>query len=163
MATRIIRIVSGGQTGADQGGLDAAIECGISHGGWCPKGRKSEAGPIPLRYQLQEMRTADYLARTEANVKDSSATVIFTCGALEGGSLKTAQFAGKHKKPCLHVDLDKVPSAEASRTVLQWLAQACPPECTLNVAGSRASKAPDLHKAVAACLTSVIKGMGDSP
>ncbi|MBZ0238817.1 MAG: putative molybdenum carrier protein, partial [Deltaproteobacteria bacterium] len=27
-------IVSGGQTGADRGALDAAIELGLEHGGW---------------------------------------------------------------------------------------------------------------------------------
>ena len=43
-------IWSGGQTGVDQGALDAAIALGIPHGGWCPKGRRSEAGPIPLKY-----------------------------------------------------------------------------------------------------------------
>ena len=30
-------IISGGQTGADQAALDAAIELGIEHGGWIPK------------------------------------------------------------------------------------------------------------------------------
>ena len=34
------RIISGGQTGADQGALDFAIKHGIRHGGWIPKGRK---------------------------------------------------------------------------------------------------------------------------
>ena len=48
--TVITKIVSGGQSGADQGGLDAAIELGIPHGGWCPKGRKSEDGVIPDKY-----------------------------------------------------------------------------------------------------------------
>jgi hypothetical protein len=33
------KIVSGGQTGADRAALDWAIENGIPHGGWCPKGR----------------------------------------------------------------------------------------------------------------------------
>jgi hypothetical protein len=36
------KIISGGQTGADQAGLDVAIELGIPHGGWIPKGRKTE-------------------------------------------------------------------------------------------------------------------------
>jgi len=99
MTTRINKIVSGGQTGADQGGLDAALYCSLPHGGWCPKGRKSENGVIPAKYQLQEMPSADYLVRTKANVVDSDATVIFTCGELDGGSLKTAQFAIKLKKP----------------------------------------------------------------
>jgi Circularly permutated YpsA SLOG family len=40
------KIVSGGQTGADQAALDAAIELGFPHGGWVPKGRKTESGPL---------------------------------------------------------------------------------------------------------------------
>jgi hypothetical protein len=42
----IKKIVSGGQTGADQAALDAAIELGVPHGGWIPKGRKTETGPL---------------------------------------------------------------------------------------------------------------------
>lgn len=83
---KISKIVSGGQTGADRGGLDAAIELGIPHGGWCPKGRKSEDGVIPEKYLLKEMSSADYLKRTEQNVVDSDATVIFTYGQPTGGS-----------------------------------------------------------------------------
>jgi hypothetical protein len=41
------KIVSGGQTGADRAALDWAIFRDITHGGWCPKGRKAEDGPIP--------------------------------------------------------------------------------------------------------------------
>jgi hypothetical protein len=48
----IIKIISGGQTGADQSALDAAIELDISHGGWIPKGRKTEVGPLSAKYQL---------------------------------------------------------------------------------------------------------------
>jgi hypothetical protein len=144
----IVKIVSGGQTGADRGGLDAAIYCGVPHGGWCPKGRKAEDGIIPAKYDLKDMPTSDYLARTEANVVDSDATVIFTCGALEGGSKKTAQFAKKHKKSCLHVDLDVFNRKAAVTMILNWLRDICSAECTLNVAGSRGSKAPMLDQAV---------------
>jgi hypothetical protein len=37
------RIISDGQTGADRAALDWAIERGVPHGGWCPKGRKAES------------------------------------------------------------------------------------------------------------------------
>jgi len=74
----ITKIISGGQTGADRGGLDAAIHCGLPHGGWCPKGRKAEDGLIPSKYQHKEMESSGYLPRTQANVFDSDATVIFT-------------------------------------------------------------------------------------
>ena len=57
-------IVSGGQTGVDRAGLDAAMACGMSHGGWCPRGRLAEDGPIPAHYQLRETRSAKYYIRT---------------------------------------------------------------------------------------------------
>ena len=64
----LIKIISGGQTGADQAALDAAIALGIPHGGWIPKGRLTEAGPLPEKYNLAEMPTKDYLKRTKHNV-----------------------------------------------------------------------------------------------
>mgnify|MGYP006305357071 FL=1 len=54
------KIISGGQTGADRAGLDVAIELGIPHGGWIPKGRKAEDGVLPDKYHLQEMPTSSY-------------------------------------------------------------------------------------------------------
>ena len=49
----ITKIISGGQSGADRGGLDAAIHCALPHGGWCPKGRKAEDGIIPAEYHFR--------------------------------------------------------------------------------------------------------------
>ena len=51
----IKKIISGGQTGADQAALDVAIKLNIPHGGWIQKGRKTEEGPLPDQYLLQEM------------------------------------------------------------------------------------------------------------
>lgn len=102
-------IVSGGQTGADRGGLEAAIHCKVPHGGWCPKGRKAEDGVIPEKYQLQETTASGYLKRTEQNVIDSDATIIFTIGEISGGSLKTLEFAEIHNKPVLHIDIGEYP------------------------------------------------------
>lgn len=65
-----MRIVSGGQTGADRAALDFAIEHSIPHSGWCPKGRKAEDGTIPARYQLTETPSAAYIQRTEHSPVD---------------------------------------------------------------------------------------------
>ena len=73
----IEKIVSGGQTGADRAALDFAIERGISQGGWCPKGRMAEDGPIHARYQLKETPSSGYVQRTEWNVRDGHGTVVF--------------------------------------------------------------------------------------
>lgn len=153
----ITRIISGGQTGADRGGLEAALYCEIPHGGWCRKGKKAEKGTtIPAKYELQEHPSADYSARTEANVVDSDCTVIFTFGPLEGGSLATKEFADKHRKPCLHVDLEKPDRHASVRAICEWLWNMCPKECVLNVAGQRASKAPGIEQAVMVRMVDVI-------
>jgi len=102
----ITKIVSGGQTGADRGGRDAAIELGIPHGGWCPKGRQAEDGCIPDQYELSETSSSNYETRTEQNVIDSDATIIFTYGKPTGGSKRTVEFAKKHHRPYLHVDTE---------------------------------------------------------
>jgi hypothetical protein len=58
MNLQSLKIISGGQTGADRAGLDWAIKYGIRHGGWCPKGRKAEDGPIDAEHQLKEALAA---------------------------------------------------------------------------------------------------------
>ena len=72
------QIVSGGQTGADRAALDWAIQNGVPHGGWCPKGRKAEDGVIDARYHLRQTTSSAYSARTELNVRDSDGTVIIS-------------------------------------------------------------------------------------
>ena len=102
----IEKIISGGQTGADQAGLDAAIELGIPHGGWIPKGRKTEEGPLPAKYKLKEMKTTSYPKRTEKNILDSGGTVIFTFGKLTGGSELTRKFCRKGNRAFSESQLD---------------------------------------------------------
>jgi len=142
----ITKIISGGQTGADQAALDAAIEMGIPHGGWIPKGRLTEAGPLPEKYALQEMPSKDYLKRTQQNVLDSDSTVIFSHGDLTGGSRRTADFATKASKPYLHIDLDKTLPSESAEMLARWIK--AHHIRVLNVAGSRASKDPLIYDRV---------------
>ncbi len=77
----IKKIISGGQTGADQAALDAAMKLDIPHGGWIPRGLITENGPLPDKYQLEEMPTSRYVGRTEENVIDSDGTLIFSADA----------------------------------------------------------------------------------
>jgi hypothetical protein len=55
---KIPKIVSGGQTGADRAVLDWALSHKLPCGGWCPKGRKAEDGPIDAKYPLKESLSA---------------------------------------------------------------------------------------------------------
>ena len=92
----IKKIISGGQTGADRAALDVAIKFNIPHGGWIPKGRIAEDGPLPDKYQLQEMPTSSYPKRTEQNVIDSDGTLIFSRGKPTGGTDYTRKMVLKH-------------------------------------------------------------------
>ena len=136
------KIISGGQTGADRSALDFAITHGLPHGGWCPRGRLAEDGPISARYQLTETPTSDYAERTAWNVRDSDATVIFsTATTLTGGSQYTAELARQYHKPFLHLSRDREGNSAAGKLLNFLAAYAIE---VLNVAGPRASEDPDV-------------------
>ncbi len=151
---RVRKIVSGGQTGADRGGLDAAIEVGLAHGGWCPRGRLAEDGPIPDRYAMQEIKSARYAARTERNVIDSDGTVLITRGAPTGGSALTARIAERLGRPLLQIDLLRESHDEAVAAIRRFIERR--EIAVLNVAGSRESRAPGLAASVRALLLDVL-------
>jgi hypothetical protein len=137
----IQKIISGGQTGADRMALDWAIWHGIPHGGWCPKGRKAEDGPIGSKYLLKETPTSNYAQRTEWNVRDSDGTVIFSLApALTGGSKKTIEFAIKHEKPWRHISCSG--QYDAPDSLLRFISDHRIK--ILNIAGPRASKEPQI-------------------
>lgn len=132
----ITKIVSGGQTGADRAGLDFAIQTGIPHGGWCPKGRKALDGSLSEKYLLEETPSASYLQRTEWNVRDSDATVIFTLSdKLTGGSKRTGEFAEKHNRPWIHLHQGIPDIGVSLKTFIEEHRVDA-----LNVAGSREGK-----------------------
>jgi len=145
------KIVSGGQTGADRAALDFAIKHKIPHGGWVPKGRIAEDGPLPAKYKLTEMPTDGYTERTEQNVIDSDGTVIISRGKLTGGSAYTQKMAKKHNRPYFHVDLKQYEVLPAALEILSWLDDNNIK--TLNVAGPRASKDPKIYESAKEVLT----------
>ena len=149
------RIISGGQTGSDRGGLDAAIHLHIPHGGWCPRGRKAEDGSIPSKYKLKETGSQEYPVRTELNIVDSDATIVFTFGKAERGSALTLSLCQKHKKPSLHIDLLNKVSQPHVTLVSEWLKRTKIE--VLNVAGNRESVSPGIQQCVAEILIHAIK------
>lgn len=137
-------IVSGGQTGADRGGIEAAIEMDAHYTGWCPKNRRAEDGYIPDHIVLIESRSEGYLLRTEINVAFAGATVIFTYGPLTGGSKKTLEFITRQSKPYMWIDL--LNEGEYAPLILQFIHDN---QVTfLNIAGNRESKAPGIQQKV---------------
>ncbi|HJX33919.1 MAG TPA: putative molybdenum carrier protein [Desulfatiglandales bacterium] len=153
----IKKIISGGQTGAEQAALDAAIQLQIPHGGWTTKGRLTEAGVLPDKYQLREMPTDSYPERTKQNVIDSDGTLIISHGPLTGGSQFTQNIAIKHDKPYLHIDLNETDSFDAAKQVYKWVT-ANKIE-TLNIDGAKASKDPYIYQA-ALHFMEIVLGMG---
>jgi hypothetical protein len=151
------KIISGGQTGADRAALDTAISLGIAHGGWIPKGRKTEGGRLPAKYQLREMQTDSYPKRTEQNVLDSDGTLIISHGELTGGSEYTRQMAEKHGKPWIHIDANKTSIEAAVQVIRAWINGS--QIRVLNVAGPRASQDPKIYRTVRKLLTVFIKMM----
>jgi len=134
-----MKIISGGQTGVDRAALDVAIQLGIPHGGWCPRGRLAEDGRIPDRYLLDETDVPDYPVRTEQNVIDSDATLILCHGEPSGGTDLTRRLAEQYGRPWMVVDLDDPPAPEA---VGAWIAEQAVE--WLNVAGPRESQNPGI-------------------
>jgi hypothetical protein len=152
----ITKIVSGGQTGADRAGLDVAIRYGIPHGGWCPKGRRAEDGPIGGQYLLTETPSSSYLQRTEWNVRDSDATVIFTLASqLSGGSKRTAEFAAKHRKPWIHLARESATDEDAAQALQRFVRDNS--VGVLNVAGTRGSREQALPKWVESILEAIME------
>jgi len=149
----IVKIISGGQTGVDRAALDAAIRLGVPHGGWIPKGRLAEDGPLPETYTLKETASAVYAERTEKNVLDADGTLIIARGKLCGGTAYTRDMAVKHGRPWLHVDLRQTPAFRAALAIREWIATQR--IMVLNVAGPRASKDPRIYNDTLAMLESV--------
>jgi len=134
------KIVSGGQTGVDRAALDFAIANGLAHSGWCPRGRRAEDGTIPLDYRLVETPEPAYEQRTEWNVRDSDATVVFSAGdEITGGTAFTVSCARRQLKPLLHLTMALRVDA-AALSLADFVAQHR--VAVLNVAGPRASEEP---------------------
>ena len=155
----IERIVAGGQTGVDRGGLDAGLETGVPIGGWCPLGRRAEDGKIPERYPLEETPSHDYRERTEWNVRDSDGTLILARGQrLTGGTALTADLAKRYEKPLHVVDLW---TQEGPGPVIAWLEENR--IATLNVAGPRESQQPGIHDLAEAFLIGLLQTLEKGP
>jgi hypothetical protein len=136
---RVRKIITGGQTGADRAALDFALENNFEIGGWIPKNRLAEDGRIPEKYpNLRETETENPAERTELNVRDSDATLIFSHGNLKGGSKLTLEMCDKHARLHLHIDFEKIDFAQAVKKAQQFVIFS---NCqTLNIAGTRASE-----------------------
>lgn len=148
------KIISGGQSGADLGGLRAGKALGLETGGWMPLGCNTENGTRPsylTTYGMTECPHPGYPARTWCNVSDSDATIVF--GKLdEPGSALTVKFCNESNRHFMHVPMPDVPPAlwsnldmmERADVIRRWVRRHRIK--ILNVAGNRESTNPGIGK-----------------
>ncbi|MBF0612401.1 MAG: molybdenum cofactor carrier [Magnetococcales bacterium] len=137
----IQKIISGGQTGVDRAALDFAIQHGIDHGGWCPKGRLAEDGILHPRYKLTETPLSRYNQRTHWNILDSHGTLIIRGAILSGGTALTWRLAKTIGRPCFTVTLQTEVDYKA---VHQWVTDHSIQ--VVNMAGPRESDNPGIYR-----------------
>lgn len=145
------QIISGGQTGADLGGLRAAQDSGIETGGWIPKGFKTEDGYTPSRmsFGLKETEQSTYFPRTSHNARDSDITIWFGNSQSRGG-VATRNACCRHEKPFLVYD--NCASPETLAAVLRDFE-------VVNIAGNRESISPGIEDRVYNTLMQVFQIM----
>lgn len=97
----VLKIISGGQTGADQGGLVAGRRLGLETGGTAPKGFRTAVGDDPRLAELGlvEHSSDKYPPRTKCNVRDSDGTLVIGRHSSPGSKL-TIRLCAELRKPC---------------------------------------------------------------
>ena len=138
---KVLKIISGGQTGVDRAALDVALWHGIKCGGWCPDGRLDEFGKIPDHYPVQELEGGGFAERTFQNVKDSDGTVILYSIELRGGTEQTVRFCIELERPHQPIDASRIATEDAAKVIADFIRKN--KIDTLNVAGSRESEWPE--------------------
>lgn len=167
------RVISGGQTGADQAGLIAAHKIGLATGGTAPSGWYTEAGPNPLLELLGLKAAGSLRSRTIQNVKDADATLLLSATLDSPGSMLTRNEALRQGRPFMEHDLtplmaphvgqglEAVPEAlllAPTQRIMDWLITHHVE--VLNVAGNR-ERHKDLRttRTVELILTQVLQAM----
>ncbi|MBW9267680.1 MAG: putative molybdenum carrier protein [Candidatus Thiodiazotropha sp. (ex. Lucinisca nassula)] len=153
MEHRPIKIISGGQTGADIGGLVGAKRVGITTGGYAPKGYKTEAGPqseVLKEFGLVEHSSTNYKHRTKQNIISSDATLIVATDPASDGTLLTIKYCKELNKPFLVID----PTKDCHEVFRVFLENQSPR--VLNIAGNRESKSKGIASKTAAIVQAVL-------
>jgi len=142
---RPTKIISGGQTGVDQVGLEVGSTLGIDTGGTVPKGFRTDTGDDLLleMFGVIEDGSREYRPRTIKNVEDSDLTIWFGKTNSPGGKLtiKTAERLGK--QILINPDIEEVRVASAGKVI--------------NIAGNRLRTNPEASRKARYILTEAFK------
>ena len=144
-----LKIISGGQTGVDQGALDSVFEymtqpnliLKISCGGTAPQGYWTEEGEdLDLKeiYGLKQSEEFGYIDRTKRNVIDSDGTLIISSHESSGTEL-TKRMCLYLGKPTFHIQIKQMTyNYSRSKELYDWIVGNN--ISILNVAGHRESR-----------------------
>ncbi len=139
----IPKIISGGQTGVDQGALDFALDNNIECGGYCPKGRKSEIGIIPYKYPVIEIESEKYIDRTQKNIIESDGTLVIRDSVkLMPGTKETIKLCKRLSKAnfVINIDTEDIDNLDFDSWLLKNNVK------VLNIAGNRESENPGIRE-----------------
>lgn len=132
---KLKKVISGGQTGADQAGLVAAKVFNLETGGFAPDNFQTVNGPFPALGHLYGLiEGGNYVQRTEKNVRAADATIRFASNLKSPGELATLRAINKHHKPYLDVQLPVASVFDAAERIATFIEHTG--IATLNVAGN---------------------------
>jgi hypothetical protein len=151
------KVISGGETGANQAAWRAAAAFGVPTGGWVPKGFLTGDGSHPefaQQYGAAELPTDSEAARIEQNVQDADATLWFgvTTTSSAQGTVAACVAIGKPYMPVY-------PGASFEPThIAAWVVENRIK--TLNVAGNCEHEEPGISERVERFLAEVLEQLG---
>lgn len=150
-------IFSGGETGADWGGIQFA-RYGYNLEGWMAAEWMTEEGPKPeyAGYGLREHPSLGTAAKSEANVRDSDGTIVFARDFDSPGTACVLRAIQKYGKPHLKIDVSDWMDISVGK---DWLLNNNIQ--VLNIAGNRDSVSPGIALTVVRYMTEVTGVMND--
>jgi hypothetical protein len=155
------KVITGGQTGADQAGWRAARRAGLDAGGLMPRGFLTEDGPRPdiaREFSAAEHDSDDPAGRTVANVEAAGATVIFAAPEPGPGTRLTLDTCRRLGRPHRLVTWRPGGPDATPEDIAGWVLGLS--VGVLNVAGDRESTAPGIGARVEAFLDDVFGQVG---
>jgi hypothetical protein len=153
----LTKVISGGESGANQAAWRVAKSYGLVTGGWMPKGFLTDQGPYPefaQQWGAAELPTDSQTDCTEKNVRDSDATVWFGDTTTSGAQAAV--------KACLAFGKPVIPIFPGAyfepSQIAKWLTDNKIE--VLNVAGNREHEEPRIGDRVEQYLGEVLERLG---
>lgn len=157
---KIVKIISGGQTGADKGGLIAAKKANIKTGGIAPKSFMTEAGKDPSlksEYGLRENFSDDLKERTLSNLRGAHCTIVFATKPGSRGTKFTIDSLEKEKRMHIVLSPFETDATEKVREFLDLVYERYKNPLIVNIAGNRESRSKGIEEEVIDVLINILK------